>query len=61
MDLKVYFLRPVEPDGRELTAVGTTVSRGRTVVISTADVRDADGKAVALAMGSAMLRRGVGT
>ncbi|MFN2582008.1 MAG: PaaI family thioesterase, partial [Candidatus Dormibacteria bacterium] len=57
VDMKVYFPRPVPPDGSDLIATGTLVSRGRTVVIATADVRDSNGKAVALAIGSAMLQR----
>jgi uncharacterized protein (TIGR00369 family) len=58
IDLKVNFLRPVMPDGRELRAVGRVRHAGRTIAVAEADVLDADGKAVAVATGSAMLRRG---
>jgi uncharacterized protein (TIGR00369 family) len=58
VDAKVYFLRPVPPDGRDLTATGTIVHRGRTTCIATSEVFDADGKKVAYAMGSALLLPG---
>jgi uncharacterized protein (TIGR00369 family) len=54
LDLKVNFLRPVFPDGRDLTARATVTHKGRTVAIATARVENADGKPVALATGSAM-------
>jgi len=54
VDLKVYFLRPVEPDGRDLTATSQVVHRGRTMVIGTSEVRNADGKPVATATASAV-------
>ncbi|MBV8195978.1 MAG: PaaI family thioesterase [Candidatus Dormibacteraeota bacterium] len=56
VDLKVYFLRPVVPDGRAMTATSTLVHRGRTVVVATAMLHDADGKHVAVAVGSALIR-----
>ena len=55
MDLKVNFVRPVRPDGRELLANGRVRHAGRTITIAEAEVVDADGKTVALATGSAML------
>jgi uncharacterized protein (TIGR00369 family) len=55
LDLKLQFLRPVIPDGRELTARATVEQRGRTIAVSTARVDDADGKRVAMATGSAMI------
>ena len=58
MDLKVNFVRPVLPDGRELRARGRVRHAGRTIRIAEAEVFDADGKAVALATGSAMLLEG---
>ena len=58
MDLKVNFLRPVLPDGRELRAHGRVRHAGRTIRIAEAEVIDADGKAAALATGSAMLLEG---
>jgi len=54
LDLKVNFLRPVQPDGRDLVARGSVVHAGRTIVISRAEVVNADGKRVALATGSSM-------
>ena len=59
LDLKVNFLRPVTPDGRELTARARVVHRGRTVAVTTAEVKDADGKLVAMATSSAMILPGV--
>jgi uncharacterized protein (TIGR00369 family) len=54
LDLKVNFLRPVHPDGRELTARAKIVHRGRSLAISNCRVENADGKPVALATGSSM-------
>lgn len=59
LDLKVNFLRPVTPDGRDLVARAEVVHRGRTVAVTTAELQDADGKRVALATGSAMILPGV--
>ena len=58
IDLKVNFLRPAKPDGRDLIADGTVVHRGRTIAIANAQVRNADGKPVAFATGSAMILPG---
>jgi len=58
MDLKVYFLRPVSPNGRDLVAEGAVIHRGRTVAIGTSEVFDADGKKVAVASGSALVLPG---
>jgi uncharacterized protein (TIGR00369 family) len=58
LDLKVNFLRPATPDGRDLTARGTVLHRGRTIAVSSAEVVGADGKTVALANSSAMLLPG---
>ena len=55
VDLKVYFLRPVPPDGRDLAARGTVIHRGRSMAIGTSDVFNADGKKVAVATGSAVI------
>jgi uncharacterized protein (TIGR00369 family) len=54
LDLKVNYLRPALPDGRELTARASVTHKGRTLVITRAEVENADGKRVALATGSAM-------
>jgi uncharacterized protein (TIGR00369 family) len=58
VDLKVYFLRPVSPDGRDLVAQGTITHRGRSVVIGASEVFDADGKKIAVASGSALILPG---
>jgi uncharacterized protein (TIGR00369 family) len=55
IDLKVNFLRPVLPDGREVLAHGRVRHAGRTLSIAEAEVVNADGKPVALATGSAMM------
>jgi uncharacterized protein (TIGR00369 family) len=55
LDLKVNFLRPVEPDGRDLVARGRIVHRGRTIAVASTEVTDADGKRVALATGTSMV------
>lgn len=55
LDLKVNFLRPAAPDGRLLTARGTVTHAGRTLVVSHAEIRDADGRTIALANGSTRL------
>jgi uncharacterized protein (TIGR00369 family) len=55
-DLKVVFLRGVRADGRDLTAAATVTNRGRSIATATAEVFDADGKKVAVAMGSSMIR-----
>jgi uncharacterized protein (TIGR00369 family) len=54
LDLKVNYLRPVLPDGRDLTAHASVIHAGRTLVITRAEVENADGRPVALATGSAM-------
>jgi uncharacterized protein (TIGR00369 family) len=58
VDLKVYFLRPVAPDGRDLMASGTVIHRGRSMAIGTSEVFDADGKKVAVATGSSVILPG---
>jgi uncharacterized protein (TIGR00369 family) len=55
LDLKVNFLRPVSPDGRDLLARGRIVHRGRSIAVASAEVTDADGKRVALATGTSMV------
>jgi len=58
VDLKVYFLRPVSPDGRDLVARGAVIHRGRSMAVGTSDVFDADGKKVAVATGSSLILPG---
>ena len=55
LDLKVNFLRPVTPDGRDLVASATVEQRGRTIAVTTCRLDDADGKRIAMASGSAMI------
>jgi uncharacterized protein (TIGR00369 family) len=54
LDFKINYLRPVFPDGNDLTARARILHRGRTLVIAAAEVSNAEGKQVALATGSAM-------
>ena len=54
VDLKVNYLRPVFPDMRDLVAEARVEHRGRTLAISSCRITNGDGKAVALATGSAM-------
>ena len=56
LDLKVNFLRPVSPDGKDLTARGKVVHGGRTLAIANAEVVNAEGKPVAFGTGTIMLR-----
>jgi uncharacterized protein (TIGR00369 family) len=58
LDLKVNFLRPVKPDGRDLVISSSVEQRGRTIAVSTARIDDADGKRVAMASGSAIISEG---
>jgi uncharacterized protein (TIGR00369 family) len=58
LDLRMNFLRPVTPDGRDLVARATVEQRGRTIAVSTVRIDDADGKRVAMATGSAMISEG---
>jgi uncharacterized protein (TIGR00369 family) len=54
LDFKVNYLRPVFPDGKDLTARARIAHRGRTLVIAAAELTNAEGKPVALATGSSM-------
>jgi uncharacterized protein (TIGR00369 family) len=54
LDFKVNYLRPVFPDGEDLTARARILHRGRTLVIAGAELTNAEGKQVALATGSSM-------
>lgn len=58
LDLKVNFLRPVFADGRDLMGEATVAHRGRTLAVANAEIRNADGKKVAVATGSALIREG---
>jgi uncharacterized protein (TIGR00369 family) len=54
LDFKVNYLRPVFPDGNEMTARARILHRGRTLVVAAAELTNAEGKKVALATGSSM-------
>ena len=58
IDVTVKFIRPAPPDGRDLTAVGRVVNHGRSLSVASAEIRNADGKLVATALGSSMLLPG---
>ena len=58
IDVTVKFIRPAPPDGRDLTAVGRVVHHGRSLSVAAAEIRNADGKLVATALGSSMLLPG---
>ena len=58
LDLKVNFLRPVPPDGADLTARAEVVHSGRTLAITSATVTNAQGKPVLLATGSSIFLPG---
>jgi len=54
LDLKTNFLRPVMPDGTDLTARAEVIHTGRTIAITRATVTNAEGKPVLLATGSSI-------
>jgi len=58
VDVTVKFIRPAPPDGRPLTAVGRVLNHGRSMSVATAEIRNADGKLVATALGSSLLLPG---
>jgi uncharacterized protein (TIGR00369 family) len=58
LDLKLNFLRPVNPDGRELIGTARVIQSGKRVAFMTAEITDADGKWVAVASSSAMILPG---
>jgi uncharacterized protein (TIGR00369 family) len=58
LDLKVNFLRPVDPDGAELTAKARVIHRGKTIVVATSEVVEGQGRPVAVATGSSMVMPG---
>jgi uncharacterized protein (TIGR00369 family) len=54
MDLKIQFLRPVYPNTGELTGHAEIVHAGRNMIVARGELRDADGRLVALATGSSL-------
>jgi uncharacterized protein (TIGR00369 family) len=57
-DLKVNFLRPVTPDGRNLIARGSVVHRGKSLAVASSEITNAEGKSVAVAIGTSMILPG---
>lgn len=55
LDLRINYLRPVFPDGAMLSATGLVVHRGRSLVVASAEVRNAEGKVIAIGSSSHML------
>jgi len=55
LDLKVQFVRPVVPDGRQLRATGEVVYRGRRMAAARAEIVNEDDKPVVLAASSVVL------
>lgn len=58
LDLKVQFLRPVFPDGRELKTSARVMHRGRSFATTQAEIKNADGKTIVLATSSSTIRSG---
>ena len=58
LDLKVNFLRPVWPDGRDMIGRGTVIHRGRTLAVARSEVVDGEGKRISLATGTVMILPG---
>jgi uncharacterized protein (TIGR00369 family) len=54
LDFKVNYLRPVFPDGEDLTARARILHQGRTLAVAAVEITNAEGKQVALATGSSM-------
>jgi uncharacterized protein (TIGR00369 family) len=55
VELKLNLLRPLVSDGRPARAEARVVHAGRRIAVSTAEVRDADGRTIAIASGSGLL------
>ncbi len=55
VELKLNLLRPLLSDGRRARADARVVHAGRRIAVSTAEVRDADGRRIAIASGSGLL------
>lgn len=59
VELKINLLRPLASDGRPARAIGRVVHAGRRIAVAGAEVSDADGRAIAVATGSALLGESV--
>ncbi len=57
LEIKLNYLRPLASDGREASAHATLIHGGRRTAVARADVTDADGRAIAVASGSAIAER----
>lgn len=55
LDLIVYFIRPVLPDGRRLTAHAEVVHRGRGFAVAECTIDNGDGKTVARVVSSGLI------
>jgi uncharacterized protein (TIGR00369 family) len=55
LDMKVQYLRPWLADGARCTVGAEVIHRGRTMAVTRAEIRNGDGKIVALATGSALV------
>ncbi len=55
LDMKLNVIRPVFPDGTDLTATATVVHAGRNLAIANTEIVAANGKTVALATGTTAL------
>jgi uncharacterized protein (TIGR00369 family) len=60
IDLKVNYLRPLAADGRLARASARSLHVGRTTAVAGGEVRDADGRLVAVATGSGLVQRAGG-
>lgn len=58
-DLRVQFLRPAPPDGRQLTASASVLHRGRTVAVTRGEVVNSEGKLVAAASSTSVILPGL--
>lgn len=55
LDLKVNFLRPVFPDGRDLVARSRVIHRGRTMAVAQCEIYNEDEKRVVVASASVLI------
>jgi uncharacterized protein (TIGR00369 family) len=58
LDLKVNFVRPVFPDMRDLTAEAHVTHRGRSLAVASCELRNGDGKPVAIGTCSSIILPG---
>jgi uncharacterized protein (TIGR00369 family) len=58
VDLKINFLRPALTGAHELLATGRVIHRGRSIMLADAEVVNPEGKVVAVARSSAVIRAG---